>query len=225
MQYLLGWKDLKNLIAFDLVCHLGTLLAIIILLRKDIWEFIKTPRMWSFIVLALLPLLIMYPFLSQIKEVYNRPDLLGWFFLLTAILLLLGECASSMRKPTQKKKYSHSIIVGFFQVIALFPGVSRSGATISAGRLLAWDFSAAVRFSFLLALPTILGGSLLEIRHLVKEPMSSVVSLFSYFGGFVMSFAIGFLCLNWLLKQKSKHPFIVFAVYSLLLGILCLSFI
>jgi undecaprenyl-diphosphatase len=174
----------------------------------------------------LIPLVIVYPFLSTIKEVYNRPDLLGFFFLLTACLLFIGEWSALRRVSFQTtKSYKQSFIVGIFQVLALLPGVSRSGSTISGGRLLGWNFETALNFSFLLAIPTILGGCLVEVKELLSNPLPSTIPLSSYFVGFFSSFIVGYLCFSWLLKQKLKHPFIGFGVYSLLLGVICLIFL
>ena len=226
-QILLGLPNLKNYIPFNLVCHLGTLLAVIIVFRKDLLNivFVKQERtkLWLLLV-ALSPLLPLYPLLGTIKEAANHPEYLGYFFITTALILFLGEKASKwLQRPEalkNSKSYRDALCIGIFQAFALIPGISRSGLTISGARIMGWNLKDAVRFSFLLAIPTICGGALVEMKSLISDPNVGVgLEAPHYIIGFVTSFAVGFLTLNFLLRFIKKGTLLPFAWYCLLLGV------
>jgi undecaprenyl-diphosphatase len=212
-QYILGFKQLQNYILFDLVCHLGTLLAITVVFLPHIK--LSPLRIYQ-IILGTLPLFPLVLILKPIKNLFDQPEYLGLCFLFTSLILFL----STLKWPQREQNSYDPIKIGLFQAIAILPGISRSGCTISAARFLGWSKEEAFNFSFLLAIPAILGASVLEVYQLIKSPSSTTeISLFIYFTGFIFSFVIGCITLR-LLKQMLLHDkWVYFAWYCLFLGL------
>jgi undecaprenyl-diphosphatase len=225
-QFFLGFSHLEGYVLFNLVCHLGTLLAICCIFMTEIKTALlydKQQRMQ--LLLGTLPLFPLVFLLKPIKALFDQPQYLGYFFLITALLLYLGTKIDKLsfqqsQTASPQRLRRDALVIGLFQAIAILPGISRSGATISAGRMLGWEAQRAVRFSFLLAIPAILGGVVLETLQLFKAP-SSLPSLnpLAYAAGFTTSFLVGYLALRLLIQLASRDKFIYFAWYCLFLGI------
>ncbi len=217
---LLGLEGSEALLHFDLICHLGTLSALFLVFWKDILRVLKEARWIGLFFLALLPLIPAYLLLKPLRA-HLATDA-GFFLLATAALLFL---ASSKRLVVEKVpsetgvKWRDVLCIGIAQSLALFPGMSRSGSTIAAARLLGWQWQDAVRFSFLLAIPTILGGTALEtLRGSGGGSLAFSVSAI----GFAASFATGLgsiRLLLWILEKGSLRPF---AWYCLAAGLVAL---
>ena len=212
-KWLLGVPDGEHLLTFDLLCHSGTLLALLIYLRRDVWEVLKSVKMMSLYVLALIPLVPAYFLLKPLRVMASQPAYLGYALMATAALLF---AASRKKQVNPSKKWQHVLCIGVMQTMALIPGISRSGSTISAARFCGWQWREAARFSFLLAIPTILGGELLEM---VKGHGNSGVAPACYAGGFIASFALGLVAVRfifWVYEMEKVKPF---AWYCLGVGI------
>ena len=228
-QILFGMKNLEKYVIFDLTCHLGTLLAIFFVLWREIISLFLVDRFKILMIcIAILPLFPVYFLFGDfLKEFMSRPEYLGFFFLTTSLLLFLGE---KLRFPIPKDggkgtKILNAFIIGIFQALALCPGISRSGATISAGRMVGWKLHSAMSFSFLILIPAILGGSILELRKLFTGEITSHISLSSYIMGFMASFVVGVIVLSWLMRRCKAGSFRIFAWYCLVLGIFCVAFL
>lgn len=220
-QYFLGFEGGQKYILFDLVCHLGTLSAIIVvffpLIKKSLTEF---NRFWP-VVLGTLPLVPLVLILKPIKSLFDQPAFLGPCFIASAILLF---ASLSIRLPVRiglgGGGWRDHLAIGTFQAAAILPGISRSGATISAARLLGWQKEDAIQFSFLLAIPAILGGTLLEVWQLWKG--SSAIdssALWPFAVGFLTSFAVGAASLLLLIRLIVRDKWVYFAWYCLILGL------
>lgn len=215
VQSLFGFQNLQNYIVFDLVCHLGTLLAIFLMFRKEIFSVNRTR--FQQVILGTLPLFPLLLIMKPIKALFNQPEYLGYFFMLTALLLYLGIRLGNER-PTHATR--DPLIIGTFQAMAILPGISRSGSTISAAKMLGWSSQEAITFSFMLAIPAILGGTILELFQIVKHSESIAhISPTQYIFGFLTSFGVGYYALNLLRSLASKQKFMYFVWYCLLLGI------
>jgi undecaprenyl-diphosphatase len=226
-QLLLGLDNLGQYILFDLVCHLGTLIAILVVFRKQIYRsfFIDRTRLLQ-IGVAILPLFPLLIILKPIKDIFDQPEYLSLFFGCTSLLLFLG-----LRFGHEKKKmffYAHRwrdpFVIGLFQAFAIFPGVSRSGSTISGARLLGWSREEALSFSFLIAIPTILGGSLLEVVKLLTSSeahVNGVTGYGVYIAGFVTSLVVGYAALRLLMQLVLKDNLMMFVWYCLGLSLFC----
>ncbi|MBA2368717.1 MAG: undecaprenyl-diphosphate phosphatase [Candidatus Protochlamydia sp.] len=225
-QYFLGFQNLSSYVLFNLICHLGTLGAIFYFFFPEIKTSVTTqPKRFFQIVLGTLPLFPLVFILKPVKAIFDQPHYLGICFLVTSLLLF----ASVYVRPPQKKwlpQWSDPLAIGCFQAIAILPGISRSGATISAARLLGWDKQEAVRFSFLLAIPAILGGTVLEIWELLHLPASNApqIGMPQFLAGFGTSFLVGCVALWALLKLMAKDKWVYFAWYCLILGIMTIFY-
>jgi undecaprenyl-diphosphatase len=223
VQRLLGLNNLNQYILFDLVCHLGTLLALILVFFNQIKTTFVSDRTRLYqVILGTLPLFPLVLILKPIKALFDKPEYLGYFFLLTALLLYLGIRLGSTltAQALQKRKWSDAMKIGCLQAVAILPGVSRSGATISAARMLGWQQQDAVTFSFLLAIPAILGGVALETMQLYTHATSlPVISWVAYITAFLTSFVVGFFALQLLMRLAAKNKFIYFVWYCLFIGV------
>ena len=219
---LLAIPDGEHLLYFDLLCHAGTLLALIIYLRKDIFLILKDLRKTSLFFIALLPLIPAYFLLKPVRIALSDPSYLGFFLLVTSGLLF----AASFIQPTNGKgqKWGNVVWIGLAQALALIPGISRSGSTIATARFCGWTLSEGAKFSFLLAIPTILGGEFLETVKLIRGSSEAmgVVSLPSYAIGFAASFGIGLFSVRavfWIYERGIIRPF---AWYCLGMGLIAI---
>lgn len=226
-QALFGYKDLEQYVAFDIVCHLGTLLAIFIVFYEAIWNaIVKNWGTVGQVVLGTLPLFPLVLLLKPIKALFDQPQLLGFFFITTALLLYLGI---TLRQPLSKKKLEHkkwrdACVIGLFQAFAILPGVSRSGSTLSGARMLGWNVDDALTFSFLLAIPAILGGALVETAEVYFSGAVAPIPLSAYLLGFITSFVVGWGALLLLKQLAPKRQFMYFVWYCLAVGIFSLVY-
>jgi undecaprenyl-diphosphatase len=221
-QYFLGFEHLQDYILFDLICHLGTLLAIFYVFFPLIKESLttQTSRFWQ-VVLGTLPLFPLILILKPLKALFDHPQLLGPCFLLSACLLFASLYWRLPSYSNHQRKWRDPLAIGLFQAIAVLPGISRSGATISAARLLGWQKEQAIQFSFLLAIPAILGGTVLEgwkAWH-ASAAANFPIDLWTFVIGFLTSFIVGCFALRLLIRLVIQDKWIYFAWYCLGLGI------
>lgn len=230
-QVMLNLENLNSYIIFDLVCHLGTLLAIFIMFWAEIKQsFTSNKTRFLQIVLGTLPLFPLLLIMKPIKAVFNEPQYLGYCFILTSLILYAGIKLQNYKPSTliEKHRYRDPLVIGLFQSAAILPGISRSGSTISAAKMLGWSSDEAISFSFLLAIPAILGGTIIEILQLLfKTGPSNLpnVSGSHYFFALLASFICGYFALILLKKLASKQKFMYFVWYCLILGILTTLYI
>lgn len=222
-QYFLGFDNLQNYTLFNLICHLGTLTAILYVFFPIIKEtFTGNTKKFFQVILATLPLFPLVLILKPLKALFDHPQLLGPCFLISAALLFTGIYYRIPRPSFQNRTWKDPLAIGLFQAAAIFPGISRSGATISAARILGWDKEQAIQFSFLLAIPTILGGTILEGWQVWKgaasaTPATEVLPM-AYVIGFLTSCLFGCLSLGILIRLVKEDKWNYFAWYCLLLG-------
>ncbi|MCB9420572.1 MAG: undecaprenyl-diphosphatase UppP [Ardenticatenaceae bacterium] len=221
------------------IVHQGTLLAVLVYFRRDLGQIIKgvwqglvqrrplaTPesRLGWFIVAGSIPAGVAGLALeSFFEEVFSDPPVAAAFLLVTAVFLITGERLMSGRKLIENITLTDAMVVGIFQMFALFPGVSRSGSTITGGLLRGLNREAAARFSFLLGIPAILGAGLLSGLDLVRaNDLASQMPLLV--GGFVAAAISGYLCIHFLLTWLRSHSLYLFAAYTAAFSIIYLLF-
>lgn len=222
-QKLLGMGNLSQHILFDLICHLGTLGAIFYHFSSSVKQLLASPiKKCIPLIYGTLPLLPLVFLLKPITALFDQPQYLGLCFLASAGLIFAGsKFKLKQLEPAGIARWQDPLLIGVFQAIAVLPGISRSGATISAAQMLGWNRQDAVHFSFLLAIPTILGGTFLQIAtssaadYSVLEPLPLVV-------GFLVSFGIGCASLNWLKHLIDNQKWVYFGWYCLFLGFITL---
>ena len=222
-KWLFNIPDGEHLLYFDLLCHMGTLLALILYLRKEIWAVLRDVQQIAYFTLALLPLIPGYFLLKPLRIALSDPSYLGYCFLFTGVLLWV---ASQKRAPALiPTKWTDVVWIGVMQTMALIPGISRSGSTIATARLRGWDWMRAAKFSFLLAVPTILGGEILETLRLIQgsSEASGAVSMTAYGTGFIASFCMGLFgvrAIFWIYEREKVRPL---AWYCLGIGLISLA--
>lgn len=218
LQIVSNWLNLqeKNLL-FDLACHLGTLGALLLYFRQELFTLLRTERKRLLgLSVALLPLLPAYFLLKPLREWAGQPHFLGYCLLITSGLLWMGE-KIQMRLSTPRP-LRDALVIGSMQALALIPGISRSASTISAARVMGWQTQEAVRFSFLLSIPAVCGGIFLEGIKVIRTP--SIVPTGACIVGGLVAFCVGFALIRFAMKLLEKGTFRPFIWYCLILGCL-----
>jgi undecaprenyl-diphosphatase len=213
-EHLFGFQKLDDYLLFDLTCHFGTLLALLWLTFDEIKSSLKDPLKCKLLALGTLPLFPCALFLGPIKALMTEPKFLGASFLATSLALFLGE---RQRARASNHLQRDSLVIGLSQACALIPGLSRSGMTISSARFLGWEREEATKFSFLLAIPAILGGVVLEGATVLKGG-SFPIGIIPLTAGFFSAFFFGTLTLKAFLLLTRRSGFLGFALYCFLLG-------
>lgn len=228
-KWFLGVSDGEHLLHFDLVCHSGTLLALILFLRKDIWATLFDRKAVALFALALFPLVPAYFLLKPLRVAASDPAYLGYFLIFTALILFASskKLVAKDQKESVKEgvyKVKDVLWIGIMQTMALLPGISRSGSTIAMGRFLGWDWVAAARFSFLLAIPAIVGGQAIETLKFLRGPLEAgeSIAISCYAAGFLTSFAIGNVGVRFIFRIYEKGNVRPFAWYCLGTGLFAL---
>ncbi|MDF2596667.1 MAG: Bacitracin resistance protein BacA [Clostridia bacterium] len=222
------------------ILHLGTLVAVFIAFHETIWELIKEAfkmlgelftlkftlknmnmnrKMIIMLITATLPLLVLIPFKSVYDGLVQKGSMivLGLCFLYTSAVLFLADRQDHGKKDIKTMKYGNALFIGIFQGIAILPGISRSGSTIGSSLIAGFSKEFAVKFSFILGIPAILGGCLLEIKDAVEVGAS--FDMLPVIVGFIVSAVAGFLSIKavtWLVKTDKYK---VFAIYTLIVGL------
>jgi len=206
-------------VLFDVLLHLATALAIIIVLWRQLLSLDK--KTIGFILLASLPAGIIGVLLnSSIETLFSSVKLVALALLVTALLLFLTRYFFSQAKST-RLTWKNTLLIGLFQALAIIPGISRSGSTISAGIFAKLKPELIFNFSFLLALPAIFGAALLQLKD--SNFSSSLLDL-PLVIGFITAFISGLFALKLLKKFVSQGKFSFFAYYCLALGLTLLVF-
>jgi undecaprenyl-diphosphatase len=201
---------------FDLFCHLGTLTALVYFLRHDISRlFFEERKKLVLFLVALCPLVPCYFLLKPLRDMASATHLLGFFLMGTALILFLGSRLKWKVRSSTKAVFW----IGAMQALALIPGISRSASTISTARVLGWTASEAVRFSFLLSVPTILGGTSLELIKHVDQAFSWTPCLI----GFAVALGVGMMVLPFAFRILEKGKLMPFAWYCLFAGVVVTS--
>lgn len=228
-KILLGLKECENLVVFDLVCHLGTLMALLLFFRTDILQLFRMERrkLWL-IMVATLPLFPFYFLLKPVRDFASQASFLGVCLMVTSLILFLGNRLRFKRPdvPTYNTQVKDALWIGTLQACALIPGISRSASTISCAQALGWEAKDAVRFSFILSIPTILGGNGVELCKLMLAPAAGVSLPFNcLLIGFIGALCMGLLVIRFAVRFLEKGNLRPFAWYCLALGLLTTLFL
>ncbi len=233
--WLVGWAEPP--FTFDVLVQWGTLVGVIVYFWHDLWAVLRAvlqgllqrrpfatfeARLGWYLVVATLPAVVFGFWLKQAFEItYGQPPIAAALLLGTALMLVLAEYRGKQQRRLEHMSWWDALDVGLWQVAALLPGISRSGATISGAMLRDLERRAAARFSFLLSIPALLGAGLVATADLLQsESLSSELPPLAV--GFTMAAVSGYLCIRWLLRYLQGHRLTIFAAYCALLGIFCL---
>ena len=219
----------ESQVIFDLVCHLGTLFALLIFLREEISLIFRRDRQKLLLLfVAMLPLIPCYFLLKPVRDFASHPQFLGICLMGTAMILFTGGRwkVPQTGEASLKREIKDVLWIGAMQSAALIPGISRSASTISCAKVLGWQASKAVRFSFLLSIPTIIGGNCLELLKIyLSDEKPPGISLPVCVIGFASSFIFGFFIVRFALSYLERGNLKPFAWYCLGFGMIVTVFL
>jgi undecaprenyl-diphosphatase len=237
--WVFGWNNtLVDTLSFDVALHAGTLVAILYYFRSD-WMaltggFLRIlgrrrveeheERLILYIILATIPAALAGLLLEKtVAETFRNPLLISLPLVAVSFLMIYAEKRPHPSRPLNKITLPDALMIGVAQAIALLPGVSRSGITITTGLLRGYEREAATRFSFLLSTPAIAGATVLHLRHFFSGTGFQDGHIFAI--GFFSSAVSGYLAIAFLMRYLRKNTLNAFAGYRLLLAALILFWI
>lgn len=235
VQALFGSGVETNYMLFNVLLHFGTLLSVVVAFWKDIKELFVEFFGWirdgfringhpyrRFIVMlliTLIPMFLILPIESRLEAAFSSPLLVGLLLLVTAALLFLSEKAPKKHKTEQNASWLDALIVGIGQMFAVLPGLSRSGTTICTGLFCGFSREYAVRFSFIMSLPVVLGANILELADVIREPsLMGDASIACYAVGILVSMVSGLAAIRLVKFITKRGNFRPFVVYCTLVG-------
>lgn len=229
-------------VAFDVVLHLGTLFAVLVYYRRDLgsmlrvwqqpiqvfrpdWKSDNPGKLMILLLISCVPTALIGFFLKEpVENAFGSLNAVGWGFLLGGGIMFLTALKKSGAKTVAEMKFTDALIIGVFQGIALFPGVSRSGTTISAALFLGIAPVQAGRFSFLLSVPAILGAIVLQART-VQVQIGTPEDLALYAVSGVIAGIVGYFSIRPLLRVLQALKFHYFAMYCWVAGLFLLVYL
>ncbi len=219
----------EDSLLFTVVLHFATALSTIVVFRKDVWEILrgllsfrwnKETQFSIKIIISMIPAVLAGLFFEEQLEAFFGGNIafVGGMLLITALLLWLADRS---KRTGKKVSNSNAFVIGISQAIAMLPGISRSGATISTSVLLGNDKSKAARFSFLMVVPLIFGKI---AKDIVGGELSTETVNFTTLGlGFVAAFICGLIACTWMISLVRKSKLSYFAIYCVVIGLTAIA--
>lgn len=228
MGHLIGFKD--SGLAFDTALDIGTLAALLVFFRRDIWLLLEglvkktdhTKLSWI-MVLATVPGVLAGLLLQRLAETsFRSATLVAVNLIVVAFVMLAADRLGRRKLAISDMTPGKGLAIGLAQALALVPGVSRSGITISAGLLAGFDRVAATRFSFLLSAPIIFGATAkVTLKPSTLQQMSQDAVLYAV--GILAAFISGYFAIRFMLNYLNKHGLAIFAYYRIVVGVIILA--
>lgn len=225
-KFILGDQSIpQESLVFTIVLHFATALSTIVVFRKDVLEILTGLFQFKWndemkfsvkIIISMIPAVIVGLFFEeQLEQLFgNNIKFVGFMLLITALLLFLADKA---KNTTKNVSNTSAFIIGVSQAIAMLPGISRSGSTISTSVLLGIDKTKAARFSFLMVVPLIFGSICKEVASgKITYESDNLIPLTA---GFIAAFVAGLLACTWMIKLVRNSKLTYFAIYCLLVGL------
>lgn len=222
--HFLGWKEPG--VAYDVFLHFGTLLSLILFLRKEIIETFKNVKLLYFIILGSLPVAIFGLFFKDFFEsFFENIKVTGLFLIITGLILFSTKFVKKREREIEKMNILDVIFIGFAQSLAIFPGISRSGITISSGIFRRLKDKDAFEFAFLLSIPAILGATLVKFKDLIEcGSLQNEITIFNIFLGILSASISGYLAIFLLSKIIKIRKLQIFSYYCWILGFFTIIF-
>jgi len=220
LEKIFGIKS--NLIFLNVVLHLGTLFAVVVFYRKRLWGYVKKPfqKDVGYLALATLPTVIIFLLFKSFIESSFDGEYLVLGFLVTAVILIVCNWIISHKTIYKPFDYKTAIMMGVFQGLAIMPGISRSGSTITSGVVMGCEKQKVADFSFLMSIPIIIASLVFELFKL--DSTSFTIGVVPLIFGFVFAFVFGLIAIKWMLKLIAKAQFYWFSIYLTLLSLVML---
>ncbi|WP_347056859.1 undecaprenyl-diphosphate phosphatase [Blastococcus sp. HT6-30] len=231
-----GWDDPGA--AFTAITQIGTEAAVLLYFRHDIWRIITAwvaslggrrkgdpdARMGWLIIVGTLPIVVLgLLFQDSIETTLRDLRIVAVALILFSLVLFWADRVGAKQRELRELTVGHGIAFGFAQAMALIPGVSRSGGTITAGLFLGYSRSAAARYSFLLAVPAVLGAGFFQVYEALSgEVAGAEVAWGPTILATVLAFGVGLVVIAWLLRYLDRGSYVPFVVYRIVLGVLIL---
>ncbi len=211
-------------LSIDVSLHIGSLIAVLAFFYKDILNFFENKEVLIKILISSIPvmiagyLLVQTNFIEQLRNI----KIIGWMTLVFGIVLFLTDKCKLEKEIDNNFTFKSAIIIGILQVLSLIPGVSRSGITISAARILNFKRYDAAKISFLLSIPTLGAVSIFGIENIISshDINFSILNIFSI----LLSFLFSFITIKYFLKYIKKFSLNLFVIYRIILGMILLTF-
>ncbi len=242
LQHFFKMEEVDNL--FNILLHFATLIAVCVVYRKDIAEMIveffkgvgslfgghgsresrppEARRLVMMVIVGTLPLFVVLPLEGLVEGLGNYPAAVSVMLLVTGCILFFSDRVGDGRKTARTATVKDALLVGIAQGVATIPGISRSGSTISAGLLLGFNRKFAVRYSFLLSLPAVLGATLLKVVRAFGDQGIDTSLLPMYIAGMVVAGVVGYFSIQLVRLLANKGKFGNFAYYCWIVGIVSL---
>ncbi len=229
-----GWDDPGA--AFTAVIQLGTVAAVLAYFRQELWRITvawlrsvrahdwqprdQEARLGWYIALGTVPIAVLgLAFKNPIENEFRNLELIGSTLITFSFVMLWAEARSQRRRQMGDLGFRDGLLIGCAQALALVPGVSRSGATISAGLLLDFDRTVAARYSFLLSVPAVVLSGLFELRHIGEGGVPVLATVVAT----LLAFITGYASIAFLLRYLANHSIAVFSGYRILLGVVVIA--
>lgn len=228
LPQIMNWQDPG--LAFDVALHLGTLLAVVVFFWRDwvnlIISGVSRPKttdgkLFWFIVAASIPgAIIGKIFEKQAEEAFRNLALIGGMLIIMGIILYFADKMASNRISIEKIGIKRSLIIGFSQALAIIPGVSRSGVTMTTGLFTGLKKEDTAKFSFLLSTPIVFGAGILKLKDMIHMPHNEVTP---FIVGMITSAIVGFIAIKFLMDYLKRNGFGIFVIYRIIVGSLFIA--
>ena len=211
-------------LSIDISLHIGSFVAVIVYFGKDILNYTKNKLLFLKIIISSFPImlfgyfLIKYSLIDQLRSI----KIIGWTTIIFGILLYITDKFKTDKQLDKNFSFKSAIFIGILQVLSLIPGVSRSGITITASRILNFNRFDSAKISFLLSIPTLGAVTIFGFNNLIQT--ESVNFSLLNFIAIILSFIFSFLTIKYFLKFIKEFSLYIFVVYRIILGVLILAF-
>lgn len=238
-QVLLGIPAGDRIFSFNVIIQLGTVLAMVLFFWKDLLTILRAffagigngkpfetqdSLLGWLIIIATIPGLIVGFLLKDVMDdIFSNPILIASLrLLMTAMLLTIVENMGRHDRDLESASWMDAVAVGFFQILAIFPGASRSGSTIAGSILRGFDRPSAARFAFLMSAPILTAAGAYEALNVIRMP--GTTEFLPYLAvGFITAGVVGWLSIKWLIQYLREHSLYIFAGYCAVVGLVCLT--
>ena len=213
-----------NSLLIDISLHLGSLIAIIFYLRKDLFDLNNNRKYLNLILFGSIPLLIFGYILHTSELIYllRNIKIIAFTTLFFGIILFFSDQAKTEKNISTNLNFKSIIFIGLFQILALIPGVSRAGITLTAARFLKFNRVDSVKISFMLSIPALAGASFLGLQDLIGQPIEiNYLIIFAI----ILSFLFSFITVKFFLSFINKFSLNIFVIYRILLSIILFGII